>query len=258
MDWEAPEKSWAPSWELPAMNVRTHSSGLSPGGLSYLIQCQLVQTMGGGQGALHNPFTCPTEVTLEWRDTLRGYQFPRQVLQTSPQILCLVTSTPLPAEESQPHSSPLQTDDSPWALRNVFVSLFTQGPGSSVGSWDVKGHFSGFHANYHILEAPMMSKMCYKKRVRRSDKQVQVLHASTLLRPNALPALLSPHPLSTKPHPTFLTIRSYGDRHRRILFSFEGNLDNSTNSMRKVTQREGWTIFFQSALMRQLLSWIGT
>lgn len=37
----------------------THSSWLSLWELSYSIQRQLVQTMGGGQGQQSNPFTCP-------------------------------------------------------------------------------------------------------------------------------------------------------------------------------------------------------
>lgn len=55
-------------------------------------------------------------------------------------------------------------------------------------------------------------------------------------------------PLSTKPHPPFLTARSLVDRHVRILFSFERNLDNSRVSLRNMIQPKGWNIFFPVSL----------
>lgn len=69
MKQKAPENNHTISWELPVVNVSTHSSWLSLWGLSYPIQCQLAQTMGGGQPHQYNPFTCPI-----WSDTgMKGH-----------------------------------------------------------------------------------------------------------------------------------------------------------------------------------------
>lgn len=190
----------------------------------------------------------PSEVTLEWRDTLGRYQFPKQVLQTSPQILCLVTSPPLQAEGSQPHSSPCKQMTCPEScgmpLSHCLPRVLTAPQNHGLG----RDTFSTFYASYHIPEASMVSKMRYiKSQKSRQTHSAPACQYLAVTQYSICPAIFS---LSMKPHPPFLTQRSCGDRHIRILFSFERNLDNSRVSMRNLTQWEGWNILFQSALMQ--------
>lgn len=174
------------------------------------------------------------------------YQFPRHSLQTSPQSLCLVTSPPLRAEGSQPHSSPSKQTTCPEScgmplshcLHRVLAAPQDHGlrrdtrqvscqlpqPGSVNGVSNVLEKLSERQKN--------VSSSCLP--VPCSDPMLYLSCCFFFF-------------LSTKPHPPFLTARSLVDRHIRILFSFERNLDNSRVSLRNMIQPEGWNIFFFSS-----------
>lgn len=73
----------------------------------------------------------------------------------------------------------LQTDGLPRVLWNAFVPLFTQGPGSSKGSWTAKGRFSGFMPIATTRKRQRCLK-CVRKIVRKAEKHIPLLLASTL------------------------------------------------------------------------------
>lgn len=107
MDWEAPERELGSFMGTASCECEHTQQKVISAGVKLPHSGSACADNGwrpGGPCIILLP--APSEVTLEWRDTLGGCQFPRQSLQTSPQSLCLVTSPPLRAEGSQPHSSP--------------------------------------------------------------------------------------------------------------------------------------------------------
>lgn len=135
------------------------------------------------------------------------------------------------------------------------MSLYHCLPRVPAAPWDHGMQRDTFQV-FMLIFTSRKHQWCLKwviKRVRRADKRLQLLHASTLWWPNTLPGLLFFFFffLSTKPHPAVLTTRSCGDRHIRILFSFEGLPWKRWHKGRVAK------LFFQSALIRRLLSWIG-
>lgn len=135
------------------------------------------------------------------------------------------------------------------------MSLYHCLPRVPAAPWDHGMQRDTFQV-FMLISTSRKHQWCLKwviKRIRRADKRLQLLHASTLRWPNTLPGLLFFFFffLSTKPHPAFLTTRSCGDRHIRILFSFEGL------PWKRWYKGRVAKLFFQSALMRRLLRWIG-
>lgn len=107
MDWEAPERELGSFMGTASCECEHTQQRVISAGVKLPHSGSACADNGWRPGA---PciilLPAPSEVTVEWRDTLGRYQFPRHSLQTSPQSLCLVTSPPLRAEGSQPHSSP--------------------------------------------------------------------------------------------------------------------------------------------------------